>query len=75
MTMKKGHNDNAPGKGVSHKIEPIKKIEDVRKIKMNLFGHPRNYTLFVVGINTNLRASDLVKIKVGQVRGLKPMDD
>ena len=73
--MKKGHNDNAPGKGINHKVEPIRKLEDIEKIKMNIFGQPRNYTLFVIGVNTNLRASDLVGIKVRQVRGLKPMDD
>ena len=73
--MKKGQNKNAPGKGISHKVEPIRKLEDIEKIKMYLFGHPRNYTLFVIGVNTNLRASDLVGIKVRQVRGLKPMDD
>ena len=28
--------------------------------------------MFVVGINTNLRASDLTRITVGQVRSLKP---
>lgn len=28
--------------------------------------------LFVLGINTNLRASDLLRIKVAQVMGLKP---
>lgn len=28
--------------------------------------------MFVVGINTNLRASDLTRVMFGQVRGLKP---
>ena len=32
--------------------------------------NPRNLAIFVVGINTNLRASDLLKIKVGQVKYL-----
>ncbi|MFC1552691.1 tyrosine-type recombinase/integrase [Candidatus Latescibacterota bacterium] len=75
MAMKKGHNDNAPAKGISTKVEPIKKSEDIDRIKMMLFGNPRNYTLFILGINTNLRASDLCGITVGQVRGLKTMDE
>ena len=36
---------------------------------------PRNSALFTIGINTNLRASDLLRIKVGQVRDLKPGDE
>ena len=31
--------------------------------------------LFILGINTNLRASDLLRITVGQVRDLKPGDE
>ena len=53
------------------KVEPIKSLKEVRKIIANLTGHPRNLALFVVGINTNFRASDLLKIKVGDVRYLK----
>ena len=33
---------------------------------------PRDLALFTIGINTNLRASDILRITVGQVRGLKP---
>jgi len=32
----------------------------------------RNYTIFVTGINTNLRASDILRIKIGMVRYLLP---
>lgn len=53
------------------KVEPIKSLKEIRKITANLTGHPRNLALFVVGINTNFRASDLLKIKVGDVRYLK----
>jgi integrase len=38
-------------------------------------GRPRDFCLFIVGINTNLRASDLLNLTAGQVRGLKPGDD
>lgn len=60
----------ADGKEI--KVEPIKSLKDIRRITANLTGHPRNLALFVVGINTNFRASDLLKIKVGDVRYLKP---
>ncbi|MBF0510477.1 MAG: tyrosine-type recombinase/integrase, partial [Deltaproteobacteria bacterium] len=43
--------------------------------KRLLADRPRDLALFTVGINTNLRASDLLQITVGQVRGLKPMDE
>lgn len=36
---------------------------------------PRNLCLFVLGINTNLRASDLLRIKVEQVRHLQPGEE
>ncbi len=52
-----------------HKAEPIKNIKDILKIKQYLLGKhsKRDYALFVVGINVGLRASDLVKLKVGEV--------
>lgn len=33
---------------------------------------PRDLAIFCLGINTNLRASDIVKITVGHLRGLQP---
>jgi integrase len=73
--MKKGRNTNHPAKGSNTKVEPIKSLSDIRTIKKLLADNPRNLALFTLGINTNLRASDLVRITVGQVRGLKPMDE
>ena len=35
---------------------------------------PRDLALFTIGINTNLRASDLLRLKVGQVKDLKVGD-
>lgn len=35
---------------------------------------PRDLALFTIGINTNLRASDLLRLKVSQVRHLKPTE-
>lgn len=73
--MKKGENYNHPKKGSSIKVEPIIKTKDIKAIKKLLAFNPRNLCLFTLGINTNLRASDLVKLRVGQVCDLKPMDE
>ena len=73
--MKKGQNYNRPETGSHVRVEPIKNPKDVDTIKKLLWDKPRNYALFTIGINTNLRGSDLLSIKAGQVRGLKPMDE
>lgn len=71
MAMQKGENKNKPAKGSTITVEPIKKISDIKKIKKLLAGNPRDLCLFVLGINTNLRASDILNIKIEQVDGLK----
>jgi integrase len=73
--MRKGENTNHPKPGSETKVEPIKSLKDIKAIKRQLSDNPRDLALFVVGINTNLRASDLLRITAGQVRGLKPMDE
>ena len=70
--MKKGENSNRPATGSKIKVEPIRKLKDVKTVKKLLAHKPLNLALFTVGINTNLRASDLLQIKVKQVKGLKP---
>ncbi len=56
-------------------MEPIRDLKDIRAIKKLLDGNPMYAALFTLGINTNLRASDLLRITAGQVRGLKAMDE
>ncbi len=73
--MEKGTNFNHPKKGERIKVEPIRSLNDIKNIKRLLKDKPRNLTLFTLGINTNLRASDLLGLKVGQVFGLKPMEE
>ena len=70
--MQKGQNWNHPEQGSTITVEPIKNPKDIQSIKRLLRDNPRDLCLFTLGINTNLRASDLLRIKVGQVRGLKP---
>ena len=72
--MRKGENFNHPERGSQIKVEPIRKKRDIQSIKKMLSDDPRNQALFTLGINTNLRASDLLGIKAGQVKDLKPGD-
>lgn len=65
---------NHPKKGDTIKVEPIKEQKDIKAIKRLLADKPRDLALFTLGINTNLRASDILKITVGMVRNLKPED-
>jgi len=67
-------NPNHPKKGSQIKVAPIKKLKDFKAIKKILANKPRDLALFTIGINTNLRASDLLRLKVGQVKDLKAGD-
>lgn len=73
--MKEGQNYNHPKKGSKIRVDPIKRVKDIQTIKKLLADKPRDLALFTTGINTNLRASDLLRIKVKDVSGLKPMDE
>jgi integrase len=73
--MLKGQNTNRPKPGSQIRVDPIRKRKDIGSIKKILADKPRDLALFTLGINTNLRASDLLRITVGQVRDLKPGDE
>ena len=73
--MYKGQNFNHPKKGSTTKVEPIRSLNDIKSIKKLLQDNPRDLCLFTLGINTNLRASDLLQTTAGQVRNLKPGDE
>ena len=62
-------------KGENGKVEPLKSMKDIKNIKLLLQDKPRDLALFIVGINTNLRASDLCRITVGMVKDVKPGGD
>ena len=64
-------NPNHPKKGSIIRVNPIRKKEHIQAIKALLKNQPRNLALFTFGINTALRASDILQIKVDQVEGLK----
>ena len=67
-------NPNHPKLGDTIKVEPIRTVNAINKIKKNLAPSPRNFALFVVGINTAYRASELLSIRLKHVRHLSPGD-
>jgi integrase len=71
----RGNPQNHPKPGSSIVVSPIRNREDIEIIKIMLVKNPRNYALFIIGINSNLRGGDIVKLKVRDVRHLKPGDD
>ncbi len=72
MGMPKGENRNRPKKGSQTKVEPIRKRKDIKLIKRMLEDKPLDYAFFVIGINTNLRASDILNLQLYQVRTKNP---
>lgn len=68
-------NPNHPQKNSHIAVEPIRRQKDINLLKRLLQNSQRDLCIFTLGINTNLRASDLLKIKAGDVRNLKPGDE
>ena len=67
-------NPNHPKVGDNITVEPIRKIEDIKAISKMLADTPRDLLLFTMGINTGLRTGDLLRLKVGDVKHMKPSD-
>jgi len=66
-----GTNPNHPKKGSRVTVEPIRDEKAIKRIKKHLKkDSARDHLLFVMGINNGLRISELLKIKVGDVRDL-----
>jgi integrase len=61
-------------KGTRVAVEPIRQKKDIKAILQMLQGNHRDSLLWIMGINNGLRASDLVKLKVSQVKDCKPGD-
>lgn len=61
-------NKNHPKKGSVLKIEPIRTLKDINKIRSILRHNSRDSLIFNFGINTNLRAVDLVNLKISDVK-------
>ncbi len=73
-TKNKARNRNHPAKGSSIRVEPIRKLKDIRRIKKLREDNPRDVCLFTFGINTAYRANELLSIKVGDVSDLRAGD-
>ena len=65
---------NHPKKGDRIAVDPIRKLKDIKAISTLTQSNPRNHLLFLLGINNGLRAGDLIRLKVRDVRYLKPGD-
>lgn len=72
--MKSGGNTNHPKKGDRISVEPIRNLKDIKAISSLTSGNPRDHLLFIMGINNGLRAGDLVRLRVKDVRYLKVGD-
>jgi len=57
------------------KVEPIRNLKDIKLIKMILAEKPLDLAIFIIGINTNLMASELLSLKVDDVKTLNVGDE
>ena len=64
-------NPNHPKKGDRIAVDPIRKPKDIKAISKLTQDNPRDHLLFIMGINNGLRACDLIKLKVKDVKGMK----
>ncbi len=62
---------NHPLKGSTIRIDPITDLDAIKRIKKNLSGNQRDYALFVFGINSSLKATDLLRLRTGDIRRLR----
>jgi len=73
MGFKKGENPNHPRKGAAIKADPIRSWAAIAKIERQLreAKKERDLCLFILGVNTAWRASELLSMRVWQVQDLK----
>lgn len=65
-------NPNAPQKGDKNPVDPIREESDIKTLIKFLDGNVRDSLLFILGINTGIRVTDILKLRVGDLRYLKP---
>ena len=70
-----GTNNNHPAKGSIIEVQPITDLAAIETIKNNLRKNPRDYALFITGINTAFRACDLLQLKISTMAHIKPGDE
>ncbi len=69
MTNPFSQAQNHPKKGATIKVEPIRDLKAIQRIK-KILAKPRDLGLFTLGINTAYRANELLSIKVRDVAHL-----
>jgi integrase len=67
-------NPNHPKPGSKILVHPIQNTKDIQSIKTYLGEKPRDLLLFTLGINNGIRVGDLLKLKVSDLKDLKPGD-
>jgi integrase len=72
MGKLQGTNPNHPEKGSRITVGPIRDEKHIKRVKRLLKDEPRDLLLFTMGINNGMRISDLLKLKVGDVKDLQP---
>src|SRR5690625_1193645 len=50
-------------------VHPIRCTSDIERMKAALSKNPRDLLMFIIGINSGLRISDILPLRVDQVRG------
>lgn len=65
-------NPNHPKKNSKITTEPIRELKDIESIKRLLSNNTRDLLLFTLGINNGLRCGDLLRLKVQDLKHLKP---
>ncbi len=63
-------NSNRPKPGSTIRVDPIRSLKDIARIKILLADSPRELAIFTLGINSALRASDLVAIPLSSIQNL-----
>jgi integrase len=66
------NNPNHPKKGDNITVDPIREIRDIDSIKRILSSNTRDLLLFTLGINNGLRCGDILRLKVKDVKQIKP---
>ncbi len=67
-------NPNHPQKGDKIKVQPIRSTKDIENIRKLLSNNTRDLLMFCLGINNGVRCGDLLRLRSGQVKHLKPRE-
>ena len=66
------NNPNHPKLGSSTLVQPIRELTHIQSIKKILASKPRDRLLFTMGINNGIRTGDLLRLKLSDIKSVKP---